>query len=338
MKILSIIVPCYNAATYMRHAIESLLVGKEHVEILLVDDGSTDETAQIADEYANEYPTIVRAIHQENGGHGKAVNTGLSKATGMFIKVVDSDDWVDADAYKEILSFLEGESEKEDTIDMLVSNFIYDKQGVKRKKAMNYASFLPTNRVFSWDEVHFPLGKYLLMHSVIYRRDIVVQQAQLELPIHTFYVDNIYVFNPLPYVKKIYYLDINFYHYFIGRDDQSVNEKVMISRIDQQLKVNRLLINYYAQLDDIDSSLRTYLFRYIEIITTVSSILLLKSGTKENLRKKRALWNYIKRKDVHLYRELRWGLFGTGVNLPWKLGRKTAIGVYKLARRMYGFN
>lgn len=339
MKILSVIIPCYNAQDYMEHAIETLLTGGERLEILLVDDGSKDNTAQIADDYEQRYPEIVRALHQENGGHGKAVTTGLHAATGFFVKVVDSDDWVDENALREILDFLENESLKKDAVDMLISNFIYDKQGVKHKKAMEYSSFLPTDRVFSWDEVHFPLGKYLLMHSVIYRRDVVVGQAQLELPHHTFYVDNLYVFEPLRYVKNIYYLDVNFYHYFIGRNDQSVNEQVMIGRIDQQLKVNRLMINFYAKNEaQLDPALANYMFRYLEIITTVSSILLLKDGSKESLRKKTALWNYIKRKDAHLYRELRWGLFGTGVNLPWKLGRKTALGVYKLARKMYGFN
>ena len=68
--------------------------GAEDVEILIVDDGSTDKTAEIADEYAEKYPTIVKAIHKENGGHGSGVNTGIEKASGLFFKVVDSDDWV----------------------------------------------------------------------------------------------------------------------------------------------------------------------------------------------------------------------------------------------------
>ena len=84
MKLLSIAIPCYNSENYMRKCIESLLVGGEEVEILIVDDGSTkDKTAEIADEYAAKYPTIVRAIHKENGGHGSAVNTGITNATGL---------------------------------------------------------------------------------------------------------------------------------------------------------------------------------------------------------------------------------------------------------------
>ena len=103
MKILTITVPCYNSESYMRKCIDSLLIGGEDVEILIVDDGSTkDRTPQIADEYAEKYPTIIRAIHQENKGHGGAVNTGIANATGLYFKVVDSDDWVDPDAYKKV--------------------------------------------------------------------------------------------------------------------------------------------------------------------------------------------------------------------------------------------
>ena len=112
MKILTIAIPSYNSMDYMRNCIESLLPGGEDVEILIVDDGSKDETPAIADEYEAKYPGIIRAIHQENGGHGEAVNAGLRNATGFFYKVVDSDDWVDAEAYQKILAFLKRGSER----------------------------------------------------------------------------------------------------------------------------------------------------------------------------------------------------------------------------------
>ena len=104
MKLLSIAVPCYNSEGYMRNCIESLLPGGDEVEIIIVDDGSTkDRTAEIADEYAAKYPGIVKAVHQENGGHGQAVNTGLKHATGLYFKVVDSDDWLDKENYPKVL-------------------------------------------------------------------------------------------------------------------------------------------------------------------------------------------------------------------------------------------
>ena len=106
MKLLSIAIPCYNSQDYMEKCIESLLVGGEEVEILVVDDGSSDKTAEIADAYAAKYPTIIKAIHQENGGHGEAVNAGIRNATGLYFKVVDSDDWVNKEAYIKILETL----------------------------------------------------------------------------------------------------------------------------------------------------------------------------------------------------------------------------------------
>ena len=138
MKLLSVAIPCYNSEGYMRHCIESLLEGGEQVEILIIDDGSKkDRTAQIADEYEKAYPGICRAIHQQNAGHGGAVNTGLANAKGIYFKVVDSDDWVDKDAYMQVLRVLEGFVYGDETLDMLISNFVYEKQGAKRKRVMN---------------------------------------------------------------------------------------------------------------------------------------------------------------------------------------------------------
>ena len=243
MKLLSIAIPCYNSEDYMQNCIHSLLVGGEEVEIIIVDDGSTDGTAAIADEYAEKYPSIIKAIHQENGGHGEAVNTGLRNATGLYFKVVDSDDWVSISAYKEILKTLENLAGARPLVDMLISNFVYEKEGQKHKKVLSYRSAFPQDRVFTWDDVKFLLkGQYILMHSVIYRTKLL-RECELRLPNHTFYVDNIFVYHPLPYVKYLYYMNVNFYRYYIGREDQSVNEKVMISRLDQQLKVNYLMID-----------------------------------------------------------------------------------------------
>lgn len=138
MKLLSVTIPSYNSQDYMEHCIESLLPGGEDVEIIVVDDGSTDRTAEIADAYAEKYPTIVKAVHQENGGHGEAVNAGIRNATGLYFKVVDSDDWVDGEAYQRVLDTLRDLSGGSAALDMLISNFVYEKEGAKRKKVMKY--------------------------------------------------------------------------------------------------------------------------------------------------------------------------------------------------------
>ncbi len=341
MKLLSVAIPCYNSEAYMRNCIYSLLAGGEEVEIIIVDDGSKDGTAAIADEYAEKYPTIVKAVHQENGGHGEAVNAGLRNATGLYFKVVDSDDWVSISAYKEILKTLEKLAGAKPMVDMLISNFVYEKEGVKRKKVMSYRSAFPQDQVFTWDDVKFlHKGQYILMHSVIYRTKLL-RECGLELPKHTFYVDNIFVYHPLPHVKYLYYLNVNFYRYFIGRSDQSVNESVMIGRIDQQLKVNRIMIDDYKLSDPRqvqNRKLRHYMKNYLEIIMVVSSIIAIRSGTEENLEKKYELWKYLKKKDPKTYYELKWGVLGRTMNLPGRTGRKISEVAYKIANKFVGFN
>lgn len=337
MKLLTFAIPCYNSQDYMEHCIESILPGGEDVEILIIDDGSKDRTAEIADAYVEKYPTIVRAIHQKNGGHGEAVNAGIRNATGLYFKVVDSDDWVDADAYKKILDKLRELAGGSVSLDMLLANYVYEKEGAKHKRVMRQTGF-PKNQIFTWSDVrHFHKGHYILMHSVIYRTKLL-RECGLELPKHTFYVDNIYVYKPLPYVRTIYYMDVDFYRYYIGREDQSVNEKVMISRIDQQIRVNKIMV------DDVDLhkvtnlKCRKYMINYLEIITVVSTVMLLRSGTEENLEKKRELWKYIKDKDISLFHRLRRGIMGQTMNLPGKGGRKISVAAYRLSQKVVGFN
>ncbi len=338
MKLLSIAIPSYNSQDYMEHCIESLLVGGEDVEILIVDDGSKDKTGEIADRYAREYPSIVKAIHQENGGHGEAVNAGIRNASGLYFKVVDSDDWVDEEAYRKILSTLRELSGGSRVLDMLISNFVYEKEGAKHKKVMKYTGTLPENQMFGWSEArHFRKGQYILMHSVIYRTQLL-RECGLELPKHTFYVDNIFVYVPLPYVKNMYYLNVDFYRYYIGREDQSVNEKVMIGRIDQQIRVNKLMVESVDLWKLPNRKLRKYMFNYLEIITVVSTIMLIRSGTQENLEKKRELWRYLKDYDLRLFWHLRKGIMGQTMNLPGKSGRKISIAAYKISQKVVGFN
>lgn len=322
----------------MEKCIKSVLMGGEEVEVIIVDDGSAkDNTAEIADRYAKEYPTIVKAVHQENGGHGQAVNTGLSHATGKFFKVVDSDDWVDAKSYKKILStlrrFVDGEEP-----DMVIANYVYEKVGAKRKKVIHYENVFPVEQMFGWNDVgKFKIDQYILMHSVIYKTQLL-KDCALQLPMHTFYVDNIFVFEPLPFVKKMYYVNTNFYRYFIGRDDQSVNESVMISRIDQQLRVTKRMIESFLAADIPNKKCRMYMRNYLRIMMEVSSIFLIISGTDEHLKKKKELWQYVKDRDIELYRMLRYSVLGYTVNLPGRVGRNISKNGYKVMNKLIGFN
>ena len=151
MKLISFAVPCYNSEAYMRNCIDSLLKAGEDAEILIVNDGSAkDNTAAIADEYEAKYPTICRAIHQENKGHGGACNAGMQNATGEYFKVVDSDDWLDEKALAEYMKLLRG---LRGQVDLFITNYVYEKQGRKNKMVMRFHDICPAGRLFAWKDV-----------------------------------------------------------------------------------------------------------------------------------------------------------------------------------------
>ena len=322
----------------MEKAINSILVGGEDVEIIVVNDGSKDGTQEIAERYQEKYPTIVKAVAKSNGGHGDAVNCGLEHATGKYFKVVDSDDWVDEEALLKVLDTIKGFVKDESEVDMVIANYVYEKVGMTHKKVIRYDNVLPENQIFKWEDIgHFRLDQYILMHSVIYRTEML-KLCQLELPKHTFYVDNIYVYYPLPHVRTLYYMNVDLYRYFIGREDQSVNEKVMISRIDQQLFVTKKMISMYELRLIVSKKLRKYMVNYLAIMMTVSSILCIRSKKKENFEKKKELWAYLKKKDYRTYMKIRYGILGQTMNLPGRSGRRVSSLAYTVARRLIGFN
>lgn len=338
MKVISAVIPCYNSEAYMEKAINTLLSGGTEMEIIVVDDGSSDNTLAIAKRYEAEYPEIVKAVHKENGGHGDAVMTGLAHAEGLYFKVVDSDDWVKESALTEILQKIQELLKQGTAPDMLVANYVYEKVGEEKKKVIRYHGALPQNELFAWgDTGHFRQGQYILMHSVIYRTALL-RECGLSLPKHTFYVDNIFVYQPLPSVKTMYYMDVNLYRYFIGRDDQSVTEENMVKRIDQQVRVTKIMIEAHDIWKIRDKKLRNYMMKYLCIMMTVSSIYLLKSGTEENLAKKQELWEYLKAYDKRLYRKISMTILGTSSKADSKAGQSIFKAGYEVARKIFKFN
>ena len=334
MKLITFAIPCYNSEEYMEHCIDSLLCVKDDIEILIINDGSVDNTKKIADRYQKMYPDVVKAIHKENGGHGSGVNKGLELASGLYYKVVDSDDWVDESALKKVIETIKNLKKEKNLVDMMVVNYVYEKQGAK-KRVVSYRKVLPMNKVFTWDEVgKFKPGSYLLMHSVIYNTEFL-RSTGIKLPEHTFYVDNIFVYYPLPRIKTMYYLDVDFYRYFIGREDQSVHESVMLKRIDQQIFITKTMIDFFNPYDFWETNKRCakYLVHYIDIMMGVSTILLQLGNTKEYLAKKDELWQYLKTKNKKLYRVCKISVSGAS-NLP----RFISIPGYKIAQKIFKFN
>ncbi len=337
-KLISFAVPCFNSAEYMGKCIESILPGGDDVEILIIDDGSTDDTARIADAYEEKYPGICRAIHQENGGHGEAVNAGLRNATGLYFKVVDSDDWLDQEAYTKVRETLHRLVDEGTPVDMLLTNYVYEKVYENHQRRMMYTLMVPEDKVIGWADLKRVItGFTILMHSVTYRTEML-RECGLELPKHTFYVDNLFVYVPLPYVKTMYYLNVDYYRYFIGRAGQSVAEQTMVKRIDQQLRVNYMMIDAYDLWEIEEENLREYMLSYLQMITVVSTTIAYVSKTDENLEKIRKLYQYMKETSPRTYRHVRFGIFGNAMNLPGKFGRYLSVKGYHAAQKFMGFN
>jgi len=340
LKLITFAVPCYNSAAYMNKCIDSLLDAGDDIEIILINDGSKDETGSIADDYASRYPGIIRAIHQENGGHGEGVNQGLRNASSLYYKVVDSDDWVERESLLAVMDKLREFAAMSEPVDLLITNYVYEHAEDNSSFTQQYHRTFPEDRIFTWEDVgHFKPTQYLLMHSVIYRTEIL-RKSGIELPKHTFYVDNIFVYQPLPDVETMYYLNTDLYRYFIGRSDQSVNEKVMIKRINQQLKVTRLMIDAYdlEELKRTQPKLAGYMLRYLSMMMAICTVLLSVDGSYKAVLKQKALWSFLKKNNPATYRKIKYSSLGGMTNMPGRLGRKITVDAYRIARRVYKFN
>ncbi|MGQ4534268.1 glycosyltransferase family 2 protein [Dermabacteraceae bacterium P13115] len=339
--LLSFVVPCYNSAGYMARCLDSLLTpdaAAGEIEVIVVDDGSADATPEVGADYVKRHPGIVRLVRQENGGHGAAVNTGIAHASGEYLKVVDSDDWLDATALRVLLRNIRNWCAAGEAPDVIVSHYCYENVARKKPRVVSYRRFIPRGKICTWDDLGNPgIGRYLVMHSLTYRLDVLCSSG-LELPRHTFYVDNLVATVPLMHTRTLAYLDIDLYRYYIGREDQSVNEKVMISRMPQQLRVNRLMAEQLQVGEIASARLRSYILHYLSITTTISLMVALLSPEPDAPQQSKRLLADIAKVNPEAYRAFKRTPMALLFGLPGRLGSIVPRGLYLVLRRFVGFN
>lgn len=339
-KTLTFVVPAYNMTEYLERCVMSLIAAKRNddIEVLIVDDGSSDGTLEMAQKFEARYPGIVRAIHQENKGHGGAVNTGIAAASGMYVKVVDADDWVGPESLEQVMAVLREEADSTEPIDMLVTNYVYDKVGKRNKHVVNFRHAMKAGERLAWNDLgHFGLAEYILMHALTYRT-AVVRESGMQLPEHTFYVDFIYAYQPFPWVKTMKYLDTPFYHYFIGRDGQSVQTDVMIRRVDQLRLVNQCMVRATPEHDTVPDGLYRYMIHFLAIESSVASVFMILSRDPENYEKKKDMWDDIKAYSPTIYKDVRKKAMSRALNLRGSIGRFVIRKGYFVAEHVVGFN
>lgn len=323
MKFISFAIPSYNSEKYLHTAVNSLLVAGEDVEIIIVNDGSKDRTLEIANQYKAMYPSIVSVIDKPNGGHGSGVNAGLKVATGLYYKVVDSDDWLDKECLLKLLDIIKKHDKNNESPDLYITNFVYEHVEDQTAYERDYSQNFPSDVLFDWNGVKkkFKLDKTMLMHALIYKTK-VLKDCGLSLPEHTFYVDNIVAYVPLPFVKHIYYMKLPLYRYFIGRADQSVTLKNITKRYEQQIKVYKVVSSAYSmnQINQLPKGLRAYMKHFLSAIMIITQMFTVGEHTKERQQHLNGLWRDLKKQDIKMYRFLRYRSYNLWVNiLPWRI-------------------
>ncbi|AYD89961.1 glycosyltransferase family 2 protein [Actinomyces lilanjuaniae] len=335
--LLTLVVPAYNAQDYVTRCLNTL-VGHAEVEVVVVDDGSTDSTPALLDDYARREPRLV-VVHQQNKGHGGAVNTGLARARGTWVKVVDSDDALDRASLLRLLSHLRRWRQAGQKPDLVVTNFTYVREGSRlRRHSVRYRGILPQGRVGTWSDVgRFRPDQYLMMHSLTYRTQ-VLRDSGTRLPEHCFYVDTLYSFQPLASVRSLTYLDLDLYLYTVGRQGQSVADEVIIRRLDQHDRVNALMLESMPRAHEVPPELMRYLVHIYTMSCVVITTMALRSGTPENLAIREGLWQRLDARRPDISVRVRRSLMGRLMNLPGRAGSRVPVAGYQVARRILALN
>lgn len=335
-KLLTVTVPCYNSQDYMEKCIDSLLVGGERVEIIVIDDGSRDKTGEIADSYASKHPEIVKVIHQENGGHGEGINQGLKHASGKYFKVVDSDDVLSKD-FTAFLDALEA-CEQDGGVDLAVTNYYYVHSDGIGDRSIDYSSVLPKNKIFEWrDSKPFKIHQMLTIHSCTFRTELMKKWFE-PLPKKVFYEDNLMICKTLPSVKKMYYFPKDLYRYWIGRPDQSVQQNVMMGRYSHQILVTRKSFESF-RFDEIkEPKLKKYLKHEMFMMFGISILFTRLNKTDETDAALEQMWHDCIAHDEKWGKYFRYFTPLCFISIKGKGGRAFSEFIYKIANKIVRFN
>ena len=302
-KILTVLIPVYNTEKYIKRCLDSLLLEETNsfVELLIVSDGSVDNSVNIVKDYEKKYPDTIRIIEKENGGHGSTINVGIKEAKGTYFRVIDSDDWVNSIDFIEFVSRL-----KNETVDVVVTNYtqehIYNGETV-----YNEYSNLIENKSYDFEKIDLNIlnGEYFVMATSTYRTS-VLRDSGLHLMEKTFYVDMQYNVVPIMVVRNFKYYNLDIYRYFIGRLDQSVNMSSFVRNKKQHEKVLKFLIKVYEEnKDKLNANKKNYIKMIINymLFTHYNILCSYDTSIKEAAKEIKEFDKYLKEKSMELYLE-----------------------------------
>lgn len=236
-KVLSIVVPTYNMEKYLQHGLDSLLIsqGIERIEVLVINDGSTDQSSTIAHSYAQKYPGVFIVVDKPNGNYGSCINAALKIAKGKYIKVMDADDSFITDGFEKLV----------DTLSKIDADLVYSDyvKTYSSGKIIEYKFDLPANQSLSFNDIATTKAIYdILLPAITYRTDILrkIGYKQTE---GISYTDVEWCFSPVTRVQTVYYLDEIVYKYLMGREGQTMDPKVYARSIPQRIQCFSALLH-----------------------------------------------------------------------------------------------
>ncbi len=256
MKILSFIIPSYNCEKFLDKCITSFLAPEvlEKIEVIVVNDGSADNTAEIAQTYAQIYPHTVRLISQENKGHGGALNTGCAAAGGKYLKVIDADDWVETENLAKFVEALE----KTDSDVVLTHHYTTNVSTGEIRKWKSYPDEF--YRAYTFEEIMQnwkSFDRSLTFHGITYNTAFYREKG-ISLSEHVFYEDHEFATVPCCFAKSITPLDLFVYNYRIGDVAQSVSDTNQLERKGHTETVLHRLMAEFSNINNLSDAAKLY--------------------------------------------------------------------------------
>lgn len=250
-KILTIVVPTFNAKKYLNDNLDSFCIEEilDDIEVLIINDGSTDGSEKIAENYVNKYPETYRLVSKENGGHGSGINCGIQLALGTYLKIVDADDWVDKSAFFKFVQFL-----KKQNSDIVHTGFLWAfDNGENSKNSYKTKAEIPIpfngvcfKKEYIFDDIAHKL--YIKMHNLTIKTEIL-RMHNIIIDENCYYVDTEFILYPIPYIKTVCFLNEFVYMYRIHSNGQSIDIYKMQKNKGNYRKVLSSLFHFYSNLD-----------------------------------------------------------------------------------------
>ncbi len=292
-KILSIAIPAYNMEKYLEQCLQSFEVPEilDKIEILIINDGSKDRTAEIAQRYCDKYPNSYFLYNKENGGHGSGINYGIKYATGKYFKVVDGDDWLNTQELTDFILLLE----RVDT-DIVAADFLCIQD--ETQAVLNEKQCTPDTTQYG-QTIHLDEGEVqavIKMHALTIKTDIL-QSHDIVIDEKCFYVDCEYITYPIPYVKTIYFYNRYIYMYRLGRNGQSMDIKSMQRNRAQHMRVLESLLHFYDTMGEVSESTRKYIERCIAQVVENQFQIYISMGLQRGIRQELTAWDCALKKN-----------------------------------------